>query len=136
MEDDDNRLEREIQHYCLFYSKSLYTDCVQGRQRVCEFTQRPRDGDITVGNDTDAHRKHHDPAVRPVLHALGFLKDSTGKALANKPIDIWVRHAGENGPLWKTMNRSTGIQHHRLFDASGLPTDGVQGRRLVCDIDE
>ena len=29
--------------------------------------------------------------------------DSTGKALANKPIDIWVRHDGDNGILWKTM---------------------------------
>ena len=104
MEDNDNRLEREIQHYCLFHSKSLYTDGVQGRQRVCGFTQRPRDGDAAEDVDgPHAHPKHHDPPVRPVLHPLRHPQDSTGKALANKPIDIWVRHDGDNGILWKTM---------------------------------
>ena len=33
----------------------------------------------------------------------GSLSDGNGKALANKPIDIWVRHDGDNGKLWKTM---------------------------------
>ena len=46
-------------------------------------------------------RYHPDPGQQYTLSA--YLTDSTGGALAGKPIDIWVRHDGDNGKLWKTV---------------------------------
>jgi hypothetical protein len=48
-----------------------------------------------------ATRYHPDPGQQYTLS--GYLTDSTGGALVGKPIDIWVRHDGDNGILWKTM---------------------------------
>ena len=85
---------------------SLPTGGVQGRQRVCGFEQRPRDGDVRgrcqrVSRSPQAPRppSQASPTPSPAPSAT-----APGIALANKPIDIWYRHAGETtGHLWKTI---------------------------------
>jgi hypothetical protein len=43
------------------------------------------------------------PDANTNYNIFGVLTDSTGKALTNKPVDLWVRHDDDNGKLWKTM---------------------------------
>ena len=73
------------------------------------------------------------PLVGQSYTLSGVLRDGNGKALANKPIDIWVRHDNDNGIRWKTMTTDSNGYYGTscLFHSKSLYTDCIYGRQRL-----